>query len=272
MPADHAALALWPAKDGSIYAATAFHGSDLFLYKINPLREAALICRWTGRFTYPRFDVVDGKVLLYIRTQHPRGGDVSIIRNPEQCSEPQVLVRAKPNTFIYAAPPDGANLIWSIFDRNLNQTNSVIAIEKELQTRALDYPSTLAWSLAGPYWSVTQYKDGFECCKSGEMIAELYKGAHLVYASGPMPTAYYPRGITISREGSEGLFPTSDMKIERRTLEDQKILPSCSGASDINTNPQYVVYGGGAYIFQSFHGHYDLRNIETSSVHLCFHR
>lgn len=266
-PDDHAAPALWPTGTG-ILVATAFHSSDLFLYRLTG-EKVELLCRWRGRFTYPRFDEVAGRLWLYVRYDPDGAGSLAIIKSPEDCAAQEVVFAARRDDYFYATVPDGDRTAWSVYNQKSRKHTRGFINGEAVALASSPYDETLMWSLAGPYWATTRFQDSFACCNAGEMIAELYRGGRRIFATQPMPSPYYPTGIVLSRGADEGLFPIRNQRLERRRLPAPEQLPTCPQNADFNTRPQYVLNGGGAYVWMSYSGQIGERHYDTASIDLC---
>jgi hypothetical protein len=123
------------------------------------------------------------------------------------------------------------------------------------------------WSVTQDYLSVVRYS-GIECCNVGEMVQELYQGSNRIYASEPMAAPFYPDGIVLSADGSEGLFPENG-RIERRSVPSIKPLSTCEQQARNNVSAQYVHGGNGSYVWVSFGRSISGKSYDEAEVHLC---
>ena len=270
-PDDHAAPALWQDGD-DILVATAFHSSDLFLYRMSSNGAVALICHWPGMFTYPRFDTVDGEVRLYVRNDPDRTGNLALIRRPQECTPEEIVFTTRQGTWLYATVPDGDRIAYSVWDSKV-KTHTLGFINGEpVPLAPSSYEETLMWSIAGDYVTATRFTGAFECCKVGKMVAELYKDENLIFSSAPMPSPYYPTGIVLSPSGAEGLFPTVNQRIERRDLATMDILATCEQTSEINSRPQFIRGGGGSYVWMEYKPPIAGRDYVSATISLCLVR
>lgn len=265
-PDDHAAPALW-ATDSGILVATSFHSSDLFLYRIAN-GTAEQICHWPGKYTYPRFDEVDGSLRLYVRYEPARLGHLAVIEAPDRCNPAQILQAAQPEQWLYATPPDQGSVAWSIWDSRTKLHGQSFHDGQPIRLAPSDMKEALVWSISGPLRSVTRFSDAFTCCGSGTMISELYHGDRLIFSSAPMANPYYPTGTVISRRGDEAIFPTPNEQVQRQSLPSLEALPSCDVSRKYNSRAQYVRNGNGAYVWLEF-DEIDIRSFPQASVVLC---
>lgn len=125
------------------------------------------------------------------------------------------------------------------------------------------------WSVAGDYLSATRFRDSFACCLVGEMVAELYKDGKLVFSTSPMPSPYYPTGIILSKAAQEAIVPTIEHKFERRSLETLQSLPVCEQTASVNARGQYVMNGGGSYVWLEYAPPIAGREYTSATISLC---
>ncbi len=267
-PDDHAAPALWP--DGEdILVATAFHSSDLFLYRVGRDGGAALVCHWPGMFSYPRFDAVDGEIRLYVRNDPDRAGNLALIRRPQDCTPEEVIYKTPQGTWLYATVPDGDRIAWSVWDREAGTHAGGFLDGEPVALAPSSYEETLMWSVAGDHMSATRFSDSFACCLVGEMVAELYRDGALAFSTPPMPSPYYPTGIVLSKAAQEAIVPTVGHGIERRDLATLAALPVCEQPAAVNARAQYVANGGGSHLWLEFAPPIAGRDYASATVSLC---
>lgn len=267
-PDDHAAPALWPEGEG-ILVATAFHSSGLFLYRINSEGVAALACHWPGMFSYPRFAMAEDGLRLYVRSDPDGAGSIALFKGPQSCSQEEILFRASTDEWLYSTVPDANRIAWSVWNRQTGKHTDAFIDGTEISLAPSPYDETLMWSLAGTYYAATRFRAAFECCMVGEMVAELYNGDALIFATPPMPSPYYPTGIVLSTTAQEALIPTPEHGIERRSLPDLTAMPTCEQSSPLNTRGQYILGGDGSYIWLEFTPPIAGREYEAGIIALC---
>jgi hypothetical protein len=268
-PNDHAAPAVWPGE-GGVLVATARHSSDLFLYHFDGA-AVRLVCRWEGRYSYPRFDDDGTGLRLYVRTERGTGegssGDLSFVTPNHRCGVPRSIFRSDNGDWIYAAPPSRGRVAWSVFNQLSRQHNGLWIDGHPTAYPIEPYDEVLAWSVGGEYLAVTRFSGAFECCNRGEETYDLLDSSRSVIWTGEGRSIYYPGGIVLSASGNEGLFPNK-YSIVRRSLPDLERLPSCSLHTP-STYAQYVKGGNGSYVFVHMFGRTDQRDYRTSTVYLC---
>lgn len=267
-PDDHAAPALWPDGD-DILVATAFHSSDLFLYRIDRSGGTTLLCHWAGMFSYPRFDAVDGEVRLYVRNDPDKAGNLALIRRPQDCTPEEVIFKTPQGTWLYATVPDGDSVAWSVWNRETRKHTGSFLDGQPIPLASISYEETLMWSVAGDYVSATRFTEAFECCLVGEMVAEIYKNGVLLFSTPPVPSPYYPTGIVISKTASEAIFPAAGHKIERRKLPSLATLPGCEQSAQVNARGQYVLNDGGSHVWLEFTPPIAGRDYALATISLC---
>lgn len=262
---DHAAPALW-WNENRLFVATAFHGSELFLYAVDLMGDARLVCRWPGRYTYPRFaQDAQGLKLLARNQREPRIGDLVSFSISGSCARQEVLAQAQENQILYAAAPVDENILWSIYDLGdrRHETIWLNGVEQHLPTDDI-HDQTLAWSSVGDLVSISRFSANFGL--PGAYKAEVYKAGNLVLALPATPTRYYPSGIVLSDQGS-ALAPKGEslVKIDVQTMD---ALPSCA-TRRIASRGQFVVGGDGAYVFVEHRGSYHPKKLWGARVVLC---
>lgn len=267
---DHAAPGLWSTDEGLLIA-TAFHGSDLFLYRLDRAGRVSLLCEWQGNYTYPRFYEVDGQIHLYVRMVDEEAGSLAQIERPQHCEKAEMVAQAEKGKYLYATSPDTHRTAWTVYDAATNKYGGTFVEGKEITLSASHLSETLAWSVAGPAVSVTRFEKAFECCGTGNMIAELYVDGTKTYESDTMKTAFYPAGIILSKEAPEGIFPMG-RTFERRALSNMAVLAGCPLGTGYNSNPQYVRNGGGSYVWMEFEAPLSGKKFGSANISLCLIR
>jgi len=103
---DHAAPAIIAMDEDDILFATAYHGSDLHLYRIRDMKvvESKTL---KGSYTYPMFFKHKDVVFLFVRdySGEKNGGDFVVFRSSDNFSKNTVVIPSKNSEVIYAAVP-----------------------------------------------------------------------------------------------------------------------------------------------------------------------
>jgi len=119
---DHAAPALlFDTSENRLLVATAYHGSDLFLYekKLGLNESFRLVQHIPGRYTYPRFIEYRGKTYLFLRNQSPGKllGHLVVRSSLDNFTAEQVVIPSDEGHVIYASVPalfhDGVMIQYS---------------------------------------------------------------------------------------------------------------------------------------------------------------
>lgn len=264
-PDDHLSPAL-ALSGGQLLVATSQHSGDLFLYSLDD-NSRRLLCHWTGRFTYPRFERVDGKLRLYVRTDDGKTGDLAQLNVDESCAPPAVIFAAPTGQWLYATQPSHGSFAWSLYDEKTKHYPQTYRDGRRITLEQSSLPEQLPFSVAGDYLSVTRFRGSYRCCNTDEMIPELYRGDRRIYTGAAMPTPYYPAGIVLRPDHSEGLFPVKS-GFRRLSLPRFSPLPTCWMPNSINALKQYVKGGDGAYIWVAF-DKYGERDLSDATLYLC---
>ena len=103
---DHAAPAIIATNEGDIIYATAYHGTDLHIYRIKNM-EIVEHKTLEGRYTYPMLFKLKGEIFLFVRDQPKEkyGGDLVVFKSSDGFSKHTVVISSKHNETIYAAVP-----------------------------------------------------------------------------------------------------------------------------------------------------------------------
>lgn len=108
---DHSAPAIFIDKSKRyIYLATAYHGSNLFIYRksLDYLNDDfQLFRKIEGSYTYPRFLESAGLVVLLLRNQppHKTGGDLVIFDHSDDFYNEKIILESNDGEVIYAGSP-----------------------------------------------------------------------------------------------------------------------------------------------------------------------
>lgn len=267
-PDDHGAPALWVSAGGSLLVATAHHSSDLYLYRLSQNGDSYLICHWQGRFSYPRFDFVDGKLRLYIRIETENAGNFGFVLPDAGCSSPVTLAAAPAGHWIYAVVPKKGRTAWGLYDQ-VNDKRSGVWLDGEPFALAPSAEAeVLPWSLAADTVAISRFTAAYVCCGKGSLSLELYRGGKVITSIKGLINPHYPNGLVLAEDASEALFPTNDHGLRRRTIQPMRDLPSCA-APGFSFNAQYVTGGRGAYAFVNFAELYGYNTYGQAKVLLC---
>jgi len=274
-PNDHASPAIIRMPEGKhagqFFLATSRHSSDLYIYRSTQQKPSGFIfsCRIKGRYTYPRFVVVGGKTLLFVRTEFEepskltehRGALGVIDVTKDDCSIPKVLVFPEFREFIYAVTPvadeDAVYMAWTIYDgHKLTYTRSYTGkydpITNEMTATPMAVPKILdeamVWSVASRNDTVAvSHFSGISKYMSGHVKSGLYRPDEGTSSS---PT-YMTSGIGPFYPFAKVLHPLRREYLEPETTEEATLLKrrsyglgwpwlkSCT-TKGRSSSPQYV--------------------------------
>lgn len=268
-PDDHAAPALY-ARPSGLLVATSHHSSDLFLYRIGNEGTVEQVCKWEGKFSYPRFELTKGRLNLYIRYEDNDAGHLAKIDAPEDCAAPLIIHYAEKHDWIYATAPNKGSFAWSIYNSDTKRHRNAYIDGRVVKLSPTQYQESLAWSVARKYVSVTRFSHAFACCEVGEMRAEIYAKGRLRFTSTVFPAPFYPTGIVLAKDASEALIPKSSRIFDRRSLGDLSARPSCHLPQAVNARAQYVEGHAGSYVWMVEQPPVGQREFQNSTIMLCW--
>lgn len=138
---DHAAPALIVDENNELILATAYHGTDLFLYKLKN-DQFKLFKQINGRFTYPNFIKHDNKTLLFVRHQNPWGKpyicDLVVLTSQNLFSSARDVITSNLEECVYASRPqiykNNVYLSYSIHYYNKKYMDGWYIAELNLKT------------------------------------------------------------------------------------------------------------------------------------------
>lgn len=148
---DHAAPAIILDENlGEILVATAYHGTDLHLYRLNPTSlETTSYKMIEGRFTYPRFLQKKRETILAIRNHKSRAGKLVLLRSSDGFETEETVLSPNTGEFVYAGSvaesKDGLVFHYSINSRKDRRLRGWVLSEYNTTTKEISNSCDLSY-------------------------------------------------------------------------------------------------------------------------------
>lgn len=103
---DHAAPAVISVNGDELLYATAYHGTDLHIYRIKNMHVVDHV-KIAGNYTYPMLFDVEGVIWLIVREQPAgkNGGDLVVFKSTDGFEQKNIAISASADEVVYAAVP-----------------------------------------------------------------------------------------------------------------------------------------------------------------------